>query len=119
MPIAVSGTNLRTTISGGKFEYANDNFKPFAFHPDYFLLVLKCVRRSENRFEVVVNEETGMKKYVNVDDPVIKFETWEAHILKNTFAIDFDRKENSVRKTPGAPVKNTDFQKRYCSSLLR
>ena len=96
--------------SDGKFEYADDKFKPFAFHPDYFLLVLKCVRRSQNRFEVVVNEETGMKKYVNVDDPVLKFETWERHILRHP-SIDFNRKENPVLETPAGKVKASDFPK--------
>src|SRR5829696_6386999 len=45
--------------SDGKFEYANDTFRPFAFHPDYFVLALKCVRKADGRYEVIVNEEMG------------------------------------------------------------
>jgi hypothetical protein len=72
--------------SDGKFEYANDDFKPFAFHQDHFLLVLKCTARTQKSFEVVVNEESGVKKYVKADDPVLRLETWETLVL-STFAV--------------------------------
>jgi hypothetical protein len=91
--------------SDGKFEYANENFNPFAFHPDYFVLALKCVGEDENRYEVIVNEETGLKKFVRKDDATLKFETWEKHILK-TFAVDFDREQNPLRETPEGQVKD-------------
>jgi uncharacterized protein YcfL len=93
--------------SNGKFPYTNNDFKPFAFQPDYFLLVLKCIERKDNFAEVVVNEETGMRKYIKVDDPVFKFETWEELTL-NAFAIDFNRKENPVLETPEGKVKRLD-----------
>jgi len=48
--------------SDGKFEYANENFNPFAFHPNNFLLDLKSRGEDGNRYEVVVNEETGWKQ---------------------------------------------------------
>lgn len=88
----------------------NDDFKPFSFHQDYFVLALKCVGKSEGRFEVVVNEETGMKKYVRVNDPVLKFQTWEEHILQ-VFAVDFNRKDNPILEKPGGQVKSIDFSK--------
>jgi hypothetical protein len=91
--------------SDGKFEYANENFNPFAFHPDYFVLALKCVGEDENRYEVIVNEEKGLKKFVRKDDATLKFETWEKHILK-TFAVDFDREQNPLRETPEGQVKD-------------
>jgi hypothetical protein len=96
--------------SDGKFEYANENFKPFAFHPDYFVLALRCVDEDENRYEVIVNEETGLKKFVRKDDATLKFETWEQHILQ-TFAVDFDREQNPLRETPEGKVKNVDLPK--------
>lgn len=88
----------------------NKDFKPFAYHPDYFLLALKCVGKSEHRFEVVVNEETGLKKYVQADDQSLKFETWEEHIPK-VFAVDFNRTDNPVLETPEGRVKSIDFPK--------
>ncbi len=90
--------------SDGKLEYANENFRPFAFHPDYFLLALKCVRKETGRYEVIVNEETGLKKYVKADDPSLRFETWGGHILK-VFAVGFNRKENPVLNAPQGRVK--------------
>ena len=75
------------------------DFKPFAFHPDYFLLVVKCVKRHVDRWEVVVNEATGLTKFVRVEDRNLKFETWGDHILK-LFAVNFDQAVNPVRTGP-------------------
>lgn len=91
----------------GEFEYANENFSPFAFHPDYFSLALKCVGGDNNRYEVIVNEKTGLTKFIKKGDPTLKFETWEEHILK-TFAIEFNREENSLRDKPNGKVKTAD-----------
>ncbi len=94
-------------IGDGKFP-ENENFAPFAFHPDYFVLALKCVGEDESRYEVIVNEKTGLRKFVKKSDPALKFETWEDHILK-AFAVGFDRKENALRDGPGGNVKNADL----------
>lgn len=91
--------------SDGKFEYANDDFRPFAFHIDYFLLALKCVGKEKGRYEVIVNEETGLRKYVKADDPTLKFQTWEEHLL-HVFAINFNREDNPVLESPQGQVKN-------------
>lgn len=96
--------------SDGKFEYENENFAPFSFHPDYFSLALRCVGEDESRFEVIVNEETGLKKFVRKADKTLKFETLENHILK-TFAIDFNRTENPLRKIPEGEIKVVDLPK--------
>lgn len=48
----------------GKFEYENENFEPFSFHPDYFVLALKCVAEDSSRYEVIVNETKGTRKFV-------------------------------------------------------
>ena len=77
------------------------DFQPFAFHPDYFLLVVKCVRRHVDRWEVVVNEATGLTKLVRVEDRNLKFETWGDHILK-LFAVNFDQAVNPVRTAPSS-----------------
>lgn len=96
--------------SDGKFEYRNEDFKPFAFHPDYFVLALRCVGENHSYYEVIVNEDTGMKKFVEKDGRTLKFEPWEKHIL-NTFAIGFSREENAIRETPGGKVKIVDLPK--------
>jgi hypothetical protein len=86
----------------------NENFRAFAFHRDYFLLGLKCTGKDKDRYEVIVNEETGLKKFVKKDDPALKFETWEDHIVK-AFAVEFDPKENGLRDAPGGKVKDFDL----------
>lgn len=92
----------------GKFEYENDNFAPFAFHPDYFLLALRFAGEDKNRYEVIVNEDTGLKKFVKKDDAALKFQSWEDHI-KGAFAVKFNQVENSLRETPAGKVKNADL----------
>ena len=96
--------------SDGKFEYANDDFKPFAFHQDYFLLVLKCTESNDKLFEVIVNEETGLRKYVRANDPVFKFETWPELVL-STFAVNFEKKTNPVLEAPEGQMKEGLFPK--------
>jgi hypothetical protein len=90
--------------SDGKFEYANGDFRPFAFHKDYFVLALKCVGKENGRYEVIVNETTGLRKYVKADDPVLRLETWEEHIL-NVFAVTFNQVDNPLLDAPSGQVK--------------
>ncbi len=90
--------------SDGEFEYANENFRPFAFHPDYFVLALKCVGKKNGLYEVIVNEETNLKKYVKANDKVLKLETWEKHLL-GLFAVGFDEKENPMLEVPQGRAK--------------
>ncbi|MEO8648323.1 MAG: hypothetical protein ABI539_04075 [Acidobacteriota bacterium] len=96
--------------SDGKFEYENANFEPFAFHPDYFVLALKCVGEDKGRYEVIVNEDTGLKKFVKKDDPTLKFQTWDEHITK-AFAVSFNREENPLREMPEGKIKVVELPK--------
>lgn len=96
--------------SDGKFEYENENFAPFAFHQDYFLLALRIAGEDKNRYEVIVNEETELKKFVRKDDPTLKFETWDEHVIK-AFAVDFNQAENPLRESPDGKAKNVDLPK--------
>jgi len=96
--------------SDGKFEYARDDFRPFAFHQDYFLLVLKCTEINDKFFEVVVNEETGLRKYVRANDPVFKFESWQELVLRS-FAVDFEKKTNPILEAPAGELRGGFFPK--------
>ena len=89
--------------SDGEFEYANDDFIPLSFRVDYFRLALRCVGKDNGRYEVIVNEETGLRKYVRADDRFLKLETWEEH-LQDT-AVDFNQAENPVLEAPHGRVK--------------
>jgi hypothetical protein len=96
--------------SDGRFEYTNDKFRPFAFHQDNFLLVLKCTEINDKFFEVIVNEKTGLKKYVKANDPVFKFETWQELVL-STFAVNFEKKSNPVLEAPAGQMREGFFPK--------
>ena len=96
--------------SDGKFEYANDDFRPFAFKVDYFVLALKCIGKENGRYEVIVNDGTGLRKYVKANDPVLKLETCEEHIL-NVFAVNFNREENPLLEAPRGQVKKAALSK--------
>lgn len=91
--------------SDGKFDFPNNDFRPFAFHQDHFLLVLKCTETTDGLLQVVVNEETGRKKYVKANDPVLKLETWEEFIVK-VFSVQFDKNVNPILESPDGPVKS-------------
>ena len=86
----------------------NENFRAFAFHRDYFVLALKCVGEDKNRYEVVVNEDTGLKKFVKKSDATLKFQTLDEHITK-AFAIKFDRVKNPLLEAPNGKVRNVDL----------
>jgi hypothetical protein len=87
-----------------KFDRAKVDFRPFAFHPDYFVLALKCVGKDASRFKVVVNETTGLTKFIRKDDHALKFQTWREHIL-DLFAVGFDPSKNPLRIAPGGRAK--------------
>src|SRR5215467_9892516 len=78
------------------FDPSRVDFRPFAFNLENFLLVFKCVGEDANRFEVIVNEKTGLKKFVRKNDRAFKYQTWEDHVL-DQFAVDFDESNNPLR----------------------
>ncbi len=88
----------------GAFPYANDDFAPFSFHPDNFLLALKCIGEHDAVYEVIVNEETGLKKFIKKSDPAFALESLEEHIVK-AFAVSIDDESNPIRNTPSRTGK--------------
>lgn len=96
--------------SDGRFDYPNDNFHPYAFHPDYFLLSLKYAGEDDKRYKVIVNEETGLRKYVLKSDDALKLESWKDQI-ENAFSLTFDHARNPIRDSPCGKPKMGDFFK--------
>jgi hypothetical protein len=94
--------------SDGKFEYQKDDFLPHSFHPDYLTLALKVTAEDSGRYEVIVNEETGLRKFTKKSEANLKFETWESHILR-TFAIEFDLERNPIRRVPAGDLIQGDL----------
>lgn len=90
-------------------ELSNKEFIPFAFHPDYFLLVLKVTDTIGDNYQVVVNEHNGLKKYVKKNDSTLRFLTWTEHILNNVFAVTFDPNVNPIREMPNNNAREVTF----------
>jgi hypothetical protein len=92
---------------GEKFNEIPD-FAPFAFHADYFTLALKCVGEEKDRYEVVVNEESGLRKFVKKAERSLRFQDWEQHVMK-AFSVGFDSKSNPLHAEPGKPAQNVEL----------
>jgi hypothetical protein len=84
--------------SVGVRAFPNHDFKPLAFHPDYFILCLAATRRTSDGYDVIVNQETGLTKHLPLL-PFLRFRTWEEHVL-SVFALEFDPAVNPIRTQP-------------------
>jgi hypothetical protein len=74
------------------FNHQNSDLKPYysmRTRPDLFRI--KAV--SANWYEVVVNEETQMTKYLSGNDPVLGLDSFENYILQSVH-ITFDKEKN-------------------------
>ena len=89
-------------------------FKPAAVSPDVkplvldakaSALVMKCTSQDDTRYEVIVNEDTGTRKFVKKDDKAFRFETWERYLLQIA-AVKFNDGENKVLDLPQGNRKN-------------
>lgn len=89
--------------SDGDFEYANDDFVTYSFHPDYFILAMKMVNEDASRYEVIVNEGTGKTKFVLKDSKGLKFSNWSEYVVR-MFAVGFDQNINPVRRAPAGAI---------------
>jgi len=85
--------------SDGKFDYPKDNFKPLAFHPDNFLLILEVSDTSRNRYEVLVNQKNNLRKYLEKNQDFLLFQSWEEHIL-SVPSVSFDENTNPILEKP-------------------
>lgn len=94
--------------SDGDFEYKNNDFRPYSFHPDYFKLAMKLIGETADYYEILVNEESGLKKYVKKSNKTLKFESWQDHIL-NTFAVEFDKTTNPLMNSPDGVPRSDDL----------
>ncbi len=84
-------------------EPANKNFVPYNYDADYFRLAMRVVSRKGNRYEIIANELTGLKKFVVVDQrAIIAFVTWQEYIMKQL--IGYEPASNPLRKTINGEV---------------
>lgn len=89
-----------------KQSYATFNFtnlskevKPYAWSPDNFLLVFRCLKKVKDRYQVIINEDTKAVGYIITKDFTFKHQTTEEHIL-SVFSVGFDNTDNPIKKSP-------------------
>jgi hypothetical protein len=81
------------------------DLKPLVVDAKAGALVMKCAGQDDSRYEVVVNEDTGARKFVKKDDKAFRFETWERYLLQIA-AVKFDDGANKVLDLPQGNRKN-------------
>lgn len=72
---------------------------PFRMKPDYSLIVFRCIGKTSLGYEVVVNEEHNIIKYIKTNAQGFVHESWEEHIL-GLNGIGFDQESNPLKESP-------------------
>lgn len=86
----------------------NKDFRPFRYDTESYHFYFDWAGENKLYYQVVVNEETKLKKFVKKDDPHFKADSWENYVL-TCFAVEFDEQKNPLRKEiNGQIIKNLD-----------
>lgn len=81
------------------YEEIRSKLQPFALNPDYFVLALKCVAIEQDRWKVIVDEASGLTKYVRKDDAAFRFQSWGEY-SRDAGCFVFNHENNGVRVNP-------------------
>jgi hypothetical protein len=79
--------------------------KPLVLDGDAGALAMKAASQDDDRYEVIVNEDTGARKFVKKDDKAFRFETWQRYLLQIS-AVKFNDGANKVLDLPQGNRKN-------------
>ena len=60
-----------------------NNFKTFAYHPDYALLIFLCTKF---KFFYEIYLENDIVKYIDLNSELFKFYTWQEFVLSNEYS---------------------------------
>lgn len=90
--------------SDGKYDFMNDEFKPYAFNPDYFKLGLVVTKKlADRKFHVIVNHEKAIEKIIEIKEYLV-FRRWDEYLL-SSFAVGFNVLDNPLLETPSIESK--------------
>ena len=84
--------------------------RPYVFSYDNDVLVFRCVEKKGGYYRIVVNEKEGIVKLISSQEKTLMFQTWEQHLL-SVYAVEFDPKENSLRKGADSLAARMPFEK--------
>lgn len=86
-------------------DLAATNFQPFRYNSSESMVAMNIIGEDTAFFEVVVNEATGVTKYVRKSDPILRHSTWADYVL-DCFAVEFDPRTNPIVEEPNGPGLN-------------
>jgi hypothetical protein len=72
-------------------------------------LLFRIKSTSKNWYEITVNEETGLTKYISKYDEALGRDNFERHITGLTNRIEFDNEKNPLRESPNGEIVK-DYQ---------
>lgn len=84
------------------------NFSPLAFHPDYFLLVLRVVEIKGGFAKVVIDEDQKKYSKVDLNSQTLKYLEW-SDFISGISEVELPNK-NEIYKTPESELK-IDFSR--------
>ena len=95
-----------------EFEYS-DNFSdpmimPYAQKAENSILIFRVTGSDNGMYSIVVNENSGVRKYMKPNDNFFNFQTWQQNIL-TAFSVGFDNKKNPLKENPSDTSKTTKF----------
>ena len=79
------------------------NFKPLAFHPDYFLLVLRVEQIDGGFATVIIDESQNSYSMINLTSKTLKYVVW-ADFITSIYSVGLS-KENELYKKPESASK--------------
>ncbi len=85
-------------------------FRPFRYDPSEHNVAFNLIGETARYYEVIVNEESGITKYVKKDDPILRRGTWDQYILE-CFAVGFDSRSNPLSQNPNGQPADVVSQK--------
>jgi hypothetical protein len=84
---------------------------PYMFNYDDYLVIFRCKAITGNFYKVIINEKKGTEKLIPIKQKYLEFETWQDHILKHVFAVDFSLKTNPLRSDTTNEAKELPYDK--------
>ncbi|POR23463.1 hypothetical protein BWK57_01420, partial [Flavobacterium columnare] len=72
-------------------------------------LVFSCLGKKEGFYEIILDEENGIKKLISVLDTNFKLETIQEHIVNSIFSVEFDSKTNPLHISPSEKSKTSKY----------
>lgn len=81
--------------------------QPIVIKEEYQILALRCLSEDDNYYEVELpNKEIG---YLEKHQKIIKFQTWEEHIL-SLFSVGFNYDENIIKTSPNNESESIRYE---------